>query len=124
MRDECPQAYGLICRLLASREALVLIDGETVALTFRLDEVHVLHQPHSPHVEMHTSRQTILDLIDARLTLDQAVLADAIVLRGNVQDLGLFHEAWLNYVRGAVRCPSFPALLDRFRLKARIDRST
>jgi hypothetical protein len=118
MRDECPEAYGLICRLLASREVLMLIDGETVVLTFHPDEVQVLHQPRSPHVELRTSRQTLLDLIDARLTLDQAVWTDAMVVRGDVQEVGLFHEAWLNYVRGAVRCPSFPALLERFRLAA------
>jgi hypothetical protein len=33
---------------------------------------------------------------------------------GSSDDLAAFHEGFLLYLRGAVRCPSFPPLLERF----------
>jgi hypothetical protein len=33
-------------------------------------------------------------------------------------DLTIFHEALLDYVRGAVRSPSFPMLISRCRVRA------
>lgn len=115
LRHECPTAYIQMCALLVPREVLLLIEGEAVALAFGRDRVHSLPRPRSPTVQLRTTRQTILDVIDYRLTLDEAVLVDAILLRGDVEDLALFHEGLLTYVCGAVRCPSFPPLLDRFR---------
>ncbi len=104
-----------MCRLLAPREVLLVIDGEAVVLAFDPASAHLLPGQRQPAVQLYTSRQTMLDVIDARLTLAEAVLADAIRLQGNVDDLAVFHEGLLTYVRGAVRCPSFPRLLDRFR---------
>lgn len=112
---ECPTAYLQMCALLMPRKVLLSIDGETVTLAFDQDRVHMLPQSRSPTIMLHTTRQTILDVIDYRMTLSEAVLVDAILLQGDVEDLALFHEGLLTYVCGAVRCPSFPSLLDRFQ---------
>ena len=80
--------------------------------------VHVLPEAKEPTAELVTSRNTILSILDARLTLAEAVLSDAIVLKGHVDDLIAFHDGLMTYVRGAVRSPSFPRLLDHFRYDA------
>lgn len=97
------------------REVLLFVDGEEVSLTFAPGGVYLAPQVRYPTVVLHTSRRTILDVIDARLTLNEAVLADEILLQGSPADLAVYHEGLLTYVRGAVRCPSFPSLLERFR---------
>ena len=115
LRNELSTAYHLLCTQLASRSVLLVIDGETVALAFNDSEASVLAELHNPTVQLHASRRTLLDVIDARLTLYEAVLSDSIVLEGNADDLVAFHDGLLTYVQGAIRCPSFPALLDHFR---------
>lgn len=115
LRQECPTAYVQLCMLLEPREVLLSIEGETVALAFDHAGAHILPRPRGPTLLLQTTRQTILDVIDDRLRLDEAVLADEILLQGAIEDLALLYEGLLTYVRGAVRCPSFPPLLDRFR---------
>ena len=118
LSDEFPNAYLLLCTQLTFRTVLLVVDREKVAMTFDPRGAHILQQLRNPAVQLYTTRQTILDIIDARLTLHEAVLTDAILLQGAVGDLAAFHDGLLTYVRGAVRCPSFPALLDRFRYTA------
>jgi hypothetical protein len=115
LHAECPAAYALLCAQLAPRRARLTVDGETVMLTFEAGAVRVLTRARNPAVQLVTTRRTILDVIDARLTLQEAVLAEAILLKGRPNDLAAFHEGLIMYVRGAVRCPAFPPLLDRFR---------
>jgi hypothetical protein len=92
-----------------------VIDGEIVALAFDHGNVYFPSELDDPTVQLHASRQTILDVIDARLTLYEAVLTDSIVLAGHIDDLVAFHDGLVTYIQGAIRCPSFPALLDHFR---------
>lgn len=109
----------MLCALLAPREVLLLIDGEPVVLVFEPTGIALLTAARRPALELRTGRGTMLDVIDARLTLNEAVRTDALVLQGDVDDLKLAHEGLLTYVCGAVRCPSFPRLLERFRLETR-----
>lgn len=118
LRDEFPTAYLLLCTQLTFRTVLLIVDREKVVLRFDPLGAHILSQLLNPVVQLYTTRQTILDVIDARLTLYEAVLTDAILLQGAVENLAAFHEGLLTYVQGAARCPSFPALLDRFRYTA------
>src|SRR5215213_3137430 len=102
LRQECPTAYVQLCTLLKPREVLLSIKGETVALAFDHTGAHILPLPRSPTLLLQTTRQAILDVVDDRLRLDEAVLGDAILLQGDVEDLALLYEGLLTYVRGAV----------------------
>jgi hypothetical protein len=66
-------------------------------------------------VVVRTGRATLLDLIDGRSSLTDAVLRDAVLLRGDRQDLVRFHDALWLYLQGAVRAPSMSELLRRYR---------
>src|SRR5437016_5573997 len=98
LRQEFPSAYFLLCSQLAPRTLQMRVDNELVMLAFALTEVHTLPPLTSPTIELCTTRQTFLDLIDARLTLHEAILMDAIQLRGDIEDLAAFHDALLIYV--------------------------
>ncbi len=100
---------------------LLTVEGEQVMIAFSPAGARVLGPGHTqvPTVELTTTRRAILQVIDAQMTLTQAVLSDAILLKGQADDLAVFHDGLMTYVRGAVRCPSFPPLLDTFRDESR-----
>lgn len=105
-----------MCLRLSPRKILLQIDGEPIYLVFSPGGVKLNRKEMSTtNARLITSRGTILDVLDARLTLEEAVQTNAIQLQGHVDDLTAFHDGLLMYVRGAVRCPSFPPLLERFR---------
>jgi hypothetical protein len=66
-------------------------------------------------VEVRTGRATLLALIDGVRTLHDAVLSDAVQLRGGPEDLARFQDALWLYLQGAVRAPSMPEILGSFR---------
>ena len=54
-------------------------------------------------------------MADGELTIMGAVLAEELEVKAAVDDLLRLERSVNCYLRGAVRCPSFPALLDQFR---------
>jgi hypothetical protein len=118
LKKECPQAYDLLCSQMAGRQAWFSIDGDPVRLAFSPERI-LLQPPEGDgdlSVRLITDWATVLDLADAKLTLIDAVLSCRLDLHAEANELALFYAASLTYLRGAVRCPSFPALLDRLRL--------
>ena len=116
---ECPQAYQVICRQLSGKQLLVEIDGEAVGLGFSQQQVELVpvgeYQP-PPRLLLRTTWQNILDLVDARLTLQEAVLSSRLDLAGASGDLVLLYDAMLTYLRGGVRTFAFPLLLQELRI--------
>ena len=115
---ECPQAYQAICRQLSGKQLLVEIDGEAVGLSFSEQQAGFLPlgelQP-PPRLRLSTTWQAILDLLDARLTLQEAVLSSRLDLAGPPGELVLLYDAMLFYLRGGVRTFAFPLLLQELR---------
>ncbi len=108
-----------MCRQLAPREVIIRVDGETVALAFRDADAAIVEHAHAPQVEICTTRDTVLSVIDGDASLTEAVFDNRLILRGRLDDLVAFHDALLTYVHGAVRAPSFPHLLHRYRQSGR-----
>ena len=115
LQREFPSAYYRMCACITGRSVSLTIDQEPVTIVFEGGAVRLVAPLKEVNVSLSTSRQTILDVIDAKLTLQEAVDREAILLQGTVEDLAAFDDGLQMYVRGAVRCPSFPGLLDRFR---------
>ena len=116
MQRECTPAYNTICQVMAPRQVAVQVDEEALALAFTHEHAVTLPLANAdPVIRLQLSRSTILDLVDGKFTLQEAILDGLVNVHGDLKDLVLFHEGWLAYMRGAIRCPSFPALLDRYR---------
>jgi hypothetical protein len=117
LQVECPPAYERLCQQLAGQNARLLIEGEPLDLVFREDEAKVvpLSDDLTPNTYLETSWQTVLDLADGKMSLDQAVLSNAVAVKGEVATVAHFYDGLHTYLSGAVRCPSFPLLLEHFR---------
>jgi hypothetical protein len=115
LREEFPRAYFLICANLAGRAISIDVDGEQVYLDCKILELLFPDGIENPDVRIATSRRTILDAIDARVTIEEAIRDGRLFASGRQEYISSCHTALLFFVRGAVRSPSFPALLQEFR---------
>ena len=62
-----------------------------------------------------TSRTTILDVLDARVELGEAVESAKVSVRGSLDDVQRAHDSLLAYVHAAIRASSQPGLLSELR---------
>jgi hypothetical protein len=115
MRDEVPGAYAAVCRVLDSRDVRVEVDRQSVAVGFARGEARLTRSSERRAVDVRTTRDAILALVDARETLLEAVLSERVAMTGSTHDLLAFYDGLMAYVHGAVRAPSFPALLRAYR---------
>jgi hypothetical protein len=117
-----PQAHARMLALLRGSEIELVLDGERIRLRFghgvELNNQNV-DEPTSSGPRIECSVATILAVLDARLTLPEAVESDALRVRADLDRLVFLHDGLLAYVHGAVRCPGFPELLVRLRALAR-----
>jgi hypothetical protein len=118
LEREVPLAHSTMCRVLAGREVRLDVDGDHFAVVFEIDSASILAEPRSSNVDVKTSRDTILELIDARLTLVDALFAETLHVQGDPTDVLAFLDGLGAYLQGAVRSPSFPGLLRRYRAAA------
>jgi hypothetical protein len=119
-----PQAHARMLALLRGRELELVLDEERMHLRFdhgvelsRLSPPGVT-QGGSGCPRIECSVATILAVLDAQITLAEAVESDALRVRADLDRLVHLHDGLLAYVHGAVRCPGFPALLLRLRTLA------
>ncbi|AUX28299.1 hypothetical protein SOCE836_003690 [Sorangium cellulosum] len=116
---ELPEAHARVSARLAGRPVAIRVDGERFAVEADGGAPQVraagAGEEVAAAVRVATSRRAILDVLDARRSLAEAVLADEVEVVGALERLVEAREALLAYVHGAVRSPSFPALLERFR---------
>lgn len=115
LRAETPDAYAAMCGALAPRTLRLAVDGEVVTLRFATGAVVVGAAEDPAAVALQTSRETILAVIDAEHSLVSAALAGVLDLTGTPTDVAAFHDAFMLYLEGGVRAPSFPRLLGAFR---------
>jgi hypothetical protein len=117
LRDECPLAYQTMCRLMTGQSVTLTIGVETMLLVFSQEHVEVTpsDQQDTSHLHLDASEQTILALADGHTNILDALVSGLLELKGPLPDIALVYETLIVYLSGAVRCPSFPSLLDDFR---------
>lgn len=111
---EAPECARRLAARLHGHPIDLTIDHEALALVSDGARVRLAYPARSP-VSLVTTRAVIAHVLDGDLLLTDAVITDRIAVRGPLDDLLVCHAALQDYVHGAVRSPSFPALLDRFR---------
>lgn len=123
LEDELPVAYRAMCQALAARVVAMTVDGDAIRLVFDEAGVAIRRTDGPADVRICTTRRTILDLVAARSTLLDAAMTDRLELVGSPHDVIVFHDGLMAYLHGAVRAPSFPALLGRYARGAEEDRN-
>jgi hypothetical protein len=112
---EQPQAYERFLLPLAGLTVALKIDTEHFTVAFSSGQAHLRAVGGQEHIIVETSRQTILEVLDDRRTLTEAVISSAVEVVGPLELLLLAHEGLIRYVHGAVRCAGFPSLLQQLR---------
>jgi hypothetical protein len=115
LEREVPAAYRAMCRAFASSELLLHIDGASIALAFTVEAHQLPDSSRHPCIEIRASEATLLAILDGELQLLTALLSERLVVLASLEDLLRCEEGFLNYLRGAVRSPSFPRILERRR---------
>jgi hypothetical protein len=115
LAHEAPGAYARLHRSFA-RIALCVVDGDR-RFAVRCDPDRIMTDLVRGDEDIVTAidSPTILALVDGELTFEQALRQDRLFVLGAVGQAASAFEALSIYLRGAIRCPSFPALLASFR---------
>jgi hypothetical protein len=115
LADEVPDSYRLVVERLGPLVVELDVDGER----FSLRGGHRLEvfdgAAGAPGAWISTSRAAILDVLDAKIGLGEAVETGAVAVRGSLDDVQRAHDTLLAYVHAAVRAPSQPGLLAALR---------
>lgn len=114
LADEVPEAYAALGRSLARCPLGIVIDGSSSVLWFENGR-HALARAGARGAELRTTGSVILALVDGDATLLETLRSDALFLRGTTDAIAHLDTALGAYLAGAVRAPSFPRLLDRYR---------
>ncbi len=115
LADEVPAGYrhvldalgALVVGLEVGDEHCTLRGGRRLEVTEGVEE--------GAGTRVTTSRTTILAILDAAITLDDAIETGALDVRGALDDVLRAHDTLRAYVHAAVRAPSQPGLLDALR---------
>jgi hypothetical protein len=115
LEDEVPGSYRLLVEEMGPMVVELDVDGEVFSLRGG-DRLQVSDgTADQAAVRIATSRGTMLDLLDARVGLGEAVEAGRVCVLGSLDDLQRAHDSLLAYVHAAVRASSQPALLSELR---------
>ncbi|MEO3760791.1 SCP-2 sterol transfer family protein [Mycobacterium sp. B14F4] len=115
LAHEVPGGYRLVLERLGPLVVEIRVDGEVFSLRGG-DRLEVCDgAPDTADARIATSRPAVLDVLDARVGLGEAVEAGTVAVRGTLDDVQRAHDTLLAYVHAAVRAPSQPALLAALR---------
>lgn len=113
--EEVPESHRLTLEALGPLVVALDVDGEHFSLTGGRHLVVADGELASARVRITTSRAIIVDILDARVGLQDAVQASTVAVRGSLDDVLRVHDTLRAYVHAAVRAPSQVGLLDALR---------
>ncbi len=116
LADEVPESYRLLLEQLGPMVVELDVDGELFSLRggHRLEVSDGAADRAGTRIA--SSRAAILDVLDAKVGLGEAVEAGTVAVRGSLDDIQRAHDTLLAYVHAAVRAPSQPGLLAALRM--------
>jgi hypothetical protein len=115
LEHEVPDSYRLLVGELGPMVVELDVDGEVFSLCGG-DRLQVCDgAADMAGARIVTSRGTILDVLDARVALGEAVEAGQVSVRGSLDEIQRAHDSLLAYVHAAVRASSQPGLLSELR---------
>ena len=112
---EAPASYDRLARALAGHAIRVFGHGESFRVGFDVGRVACGPARGDEAILASIDKPTILALVDGAVTLEQTLREDRFVLKTAPALAVLAFDGLAVYLRGAVRCPSFPGLLAELR---------
>ena len=115
IRMDEPEVHRALTRSLGRLRARLVSDGAACVVWLEFDAWRMDPGDCDADIEVAFDRQIILDLIDGRLTLEDAILGEQLLIFGSVDKVEAFSDALLIYIEGLIRMPGTPALLRGYR---------
>jgi len=115
---EVPSCHRQLLSSLAPETVSCQVDDERFSMVFTADAVMLSPWRRAAALEVEISRQVVSRLLGGEITVREALLADELRVRGATSALLRLTDGLCAYLHGAVRSPSFPALLQRFQTLA------
>ena len=115
LESEAPHAYGRLLHELHGLRTCMITDGGRREYLFESGSITESDVSACADLDVAFDRGTLLDLIDGRTSLEEAISAERLWIRGGAEAVERFHTGMLIYLDGAVRSPGFPDLLARYR---------
>jgi hypothetical protein len=115
LADEVPASYRLILDRLGPMLVQLEVDGECFSLSggqrLEVSEGTVT----GAGARITASRAAMIDVLDARVGLGEAVRTGMVRVQGSLDDILRAHDTLRAYVHAAIRAPSQPGLLSALR---------
>jgi hypothetical protein len=115
MAVEVPASYRHLQHRLGALVIELDVDGELFGLWGGTRLEVVVGPARVPCVRIAVGRAAIIDLLDARFSLAEAVESDRIAVLGSLDDMLRAHDTLIAYIHAAVRAPSAPTLSAELR---------
>jgi len=117
LRECDPEGYDRMCRVVGRRTARIQLDDETAFVWMNLGVVQVepaLGENEEVFGEGKTDSQTVLALLDGSLEVSDAILNDALVVHGEIEQVNRMFQAIEILLDASPRCPRLQNLSRQF----------
>ncbi|MGW8368093.1 MAG: hypothetical protein ACWGPN_05360 [Gammaproteobacteria bacterium] len=115
LKRDVPQAYASLSQAMSGLRARLSVGAHERVIGFDDGVFRMLGGESEANVDVRFAEQVILDLVDGKVMLEEAILDETLFMRGEVEAIEQFYDALLVYLDGTLRSPAFPILLDHFR---------
>lgn len=112
---EEPNAHRALTAAIGSMRARLVADGVARVIRFDFPDWKIYAGASGADLDVAFDRQVIMDLVDGRLTLADAIYQERLCMRGRVETIERFHGALLIYLEALIRTPGAPAMLESYR---------
>jgi hypothetical protein len=116
--DEVPDAHRALVGAMGNLRARLVADGAARIIRFDFPDWTICAGASEADLEVAFDRDIIMDLIDSRLTMEDAIYQERLRMRGPVETIERFYDALLVYLEGLTRTPGAPAMLESYRQAA------
>lgn len=105
---------GLVSRF-GAMQALLECDREARLISTVNGNMKISEDVSGAGPQICFEKSTILDLVDAQLSIQEALYSDQLRVMGALDDLEVLNDCLFIYLHAAIRCRGIPPLLDEFR---------
>jgi hypothetical protein len=112
---EVPDAHRALVDAMGNLRARLVADGAARTIRFDFPDWTIYAGAGDADLEVAFDRAIIVDLIDGRLTMEDAIYQERLRMRGSVETIERFHGALLIYLEGLIRTPGAPVMLESYR---------
>lgn len=113
LRLEAPAAYRALCGALLNRDIGLRIGVESMGLRSDGRDIWVCHASSAAVAHVEANLGIVLDIIEGRSTLLDALLDGRLAARAVLDDTLALHDGLMAYVHGAATSPSCAPLRQR-----------